>query len=135
MAANYAMRKEREISRRLLLASIGEEGATRAQIEERTGMHFNSIYRILKALREDKTVRVSKWINRTHEISGERLSGQPFAVYSLNPDGLPDAPKNKRLSPETVGIKYRQNRRIVTRARTLAKEGKSNMWDQLRYAA
>jgi len=134
MAANYAMRKEREISRRLLLAAIGDEGATRAQIEETTGMHFNSMYRILKALRDDKTVRVGKWINRTHEVSGERLSGQPFAVYVLNPDGLPDAPKNKRLSPEKVGIKYRQNRRIVTRARTLAKEGKSNMWDQLRYA-
>jgi len=135
MAANYAMQKEREISRRLLLAAIGDGEATRADIEEKTGMHFNSIYRILKSLRDDKTVRVCRWINRTHEVSGERLSGQPFAVYALNPEGLPDAPKNKRLSAETVGIKYRKGRRIVIRARTLAKEGKSNIWDQLRYAA
>ncbi len=98
-------------------------------------MHIDSIYRALKELRDAKTVRVGKWINRTDEISGERLSGQPFAVYVMNPDGLDDAPKNKRLSPKKVGIKYRKNRRIVTRARTLAKEGKSNMWDQLRYAA
>jgi hypothetical protein len=130
-----AMRKEREISRRLFLAAVSEGEGTRAQIMERSGLSSSTFRRVLNEYRDAKTVRVCRWINRTHEVSGERLPGQPYAVYALNPDGLDDAPLNKRINPRKVVHKYYVNTRAVQRAKALAREGKPNMFDQLRYSA
>lgn len=131
-----AMRKEREISRRLFLAALGEGEGTRAEIIARSGLSSSTFIRVQKEFRADKTVRVCRWVNRTHEISGERLAGQPWAIYALNPLGLPDAPKNKRIPASKVMAKYAKKRHIVLRAKRHKREGKApNMFDQLRYAA
>jgi hypothetical protein len=127
--------KEREISRRLILEAMGDEGATREAILAATGLHVNSFYRIIAILREQKTIRICAWISRTDELTGERKPGTPFAVYGLNPECLDDAKRPKPLSKSRVNAKWQAKRRIVKRAKVLAAEGKSNMWDQLRYAA
>jgi hypothetical protein len=130
------MRKEREISRRLFLAALGEGEGTRVEIIARSGLSSSTFVRVMKEYRAAKTVRVCRWINRTHEISGERMAGQPFAVYALNPLGLDDAPKNKRIPPSKVMAKYAKNHHVVLRAKRHKREGKeANMFDQLRYAA
>jgi hypothetical protein len=131
------MRKERAISRRLFLDAVGVgEGATRTQIKQRSGLSDSTFRRVLNWYRDAKVIRVVRWINLTHEITGERMAGQPIAVYGLNPGGWEDADKNPRICPRKVVAKYARNRRIVLRAKRLNREGKApNMFDQLRYVA
>lgn len=133
MAVSHAMRKERAISRRLLLAAIGEKGATKMEILAASGLHHSTFGRVLKELREEKIVHIGDWLPRTHEISGERLPGTQFAVYMLG--DKKDAKRKKWLPKSEVQAKYQASKRVVTRAKVLAQSGKSNMFDQLRYAA
>lgn len=133
MASTRWMQKEREISTRLVLAAIGDTGATRKQICVATGLHSSTFIRILKVLRDEKRVRIGAWINRRDELTGERKPGTPFAVYAMGSE--PDAPRPRQLSKRKVQAKWQRKQRAVIRAKTLAREGKANMFDQLRYAA
>jgi hypothetical protein len=129
----YPAHKERDITRRLILSTIGEDGATRKQIEHACSYVERGSYKTIRILREEGLIHIGAWIPRTNAITGERKSGMPFAVFMLGDKD--DAPKPKPLCKRKVNDKYLSKNRALIRAKALAKVGKLNMWDQLGIAA
>lgn len=129
-----AMRKERGISRRMLMEAIDtERGSTKAEILVATGMCHSTFDRVMAGLRADKLVYICARRPRIDELTSERKSGTQIIVYGLGDHE--DAKPVKRINKTKVNAKWRIKYRARNRAKELAKSGKSNMFDQLRYAA
>lgn len=129
MAANQAMLKEREISRRLLMAAIHPGGSTKLQILSASGLHRSTFERCMKQLRAEKLVYICNWISRTDEL-GERKPGTPFAVFAIGDKN--DAKRPKPIPKKVVMAKWTENHYAELRVKRKAREGNSNMFDQLR---
>lgn len=126
-------RKDRSITRRLILSAMSETIGRRAdQIVVASGVSKSVFTRHLKWLRDEKRVYIIAWQRRTDELTGERKSGTPWALYAIGNEK--DAPRPKWLPKNQVQKKWHARNKARMRAKDLAAAGKSNMFDQLRYA-
>ncbi len=79
---------------------------TRADITRGTGLHSTTVAKYVKYLHKYGVVYISDWkinpVSRNH-----------FPCYSLNVDGLPDAPKPELKGRAQIEREYRQRRKAM----------------------
>ena len=94
-----------EVKTRALVSMIKElcEGATKAELEQASGLHTNTIYRWLRAMRAQKVVYIQGW---ERDARGCNM----IPVYKLG-DGF-DAKRPPRMTPLERTHAYRRRKKL-----------------------